>query len=90
MFSREQFVDWFGRGHVSRSAAQFNPEKLAWRNQQYLKSASVGRVVALVEPWVAAGPPLFVSAGMAWRTYACPDRLSRSISYLPWENPATW
>src|SRR4029078_13448102 len=49
-FSREQFVEWFDLGHVSRSAAQFNPEKLAWLNQQYLKPSSVGRVAALVEP----------------------------------------
>jgi glutamyl-tRNA synthetase len=40
MFSREQFVEWFDLGHISRSPAQFNPEKLRWLNQQYLKVAS--------------------------------------------------
>ena len=39
IFSREQFVEWFDLGHISHSPAQFNPEKLRWLNQQYLKAA---------------------------------------------------
>ncbi|MGH8690226.1 MAG: glutamate--tRNA ligase, partial [Burkholderiales bacterium] len=50
IFSREDFTKWFDLGHVSRSAAQFNPEKLAWLNQQYLKGAGDARLAALVEP----------------------------------------
>jgi glutamyl-tRNA synthetase len=37
VFSMEQFVDWFDLEHISRSPAQFNPEKLAWLDQQHLK-----------------------------------------------------
>ena len=61
----QQFVEWFDLAHVSRSAAQFNPEKLAWLNQQYLKTAPDARLVELVEPEVrkrggqpGGGPPL--------------------------------
>jgi glutamyl-tRNA synthetase len=43
IFPVEQFVQWFDLDHVSRSAAQFNPEKLAWMNQQYLKAAPAAR-----------------------------------------------
>src|SRR5689334_22322207 len=50
VFSMRQFIEWFDLGHVSRSAAQFNPEKLAWLNQQYLKAASDARLAELVEP----------------------------------------
>ena len=50
VFSMKQFVEWFDLAHVSRSAAQFNPEKLAWLNQQYIKSASDSRLAELVEP----------------------------------------
>jgi len=50
LFSIQSFISWFDLAHVSRSAAQFNPEKLAWLNQQYLKSAPVDRLAALVEP----------------------------------------
>ena len=63
MFSKDQFVKWFDLEHVSRSAAQFNPEKLAWMNQQYLKGAGDARLAALVEPELRRrgaqpGPPL--------------------------------
>jgi len=65
IFSRAQLVDWFDLAHVSRSAAQFNPEKLAWINQQYLKAAADEDLAALVEPELrrrgaqpGGGPPL--------------------------------
>src|SRR5256714_1455783 len=53
LFSMRQSVDWFDLAHVSRSAAQFNPEKLAWLNQQYLKKADDARLAALVLPELA-------------------------------------
>jgi glutamyl-tRNA synthetase len=65
IFSRDELVQWFDLGRVSRSPAQFNPEKLAWINQQYLKEASDARLAQLVEPelrkrgaQLAGGPPL--------------------------------
>jgi len=65
IFSRDELVKWFDLAHVSRSAAQFNPEKLAWINQQYLKEAADARLTPLVEPelrkrgaQVAGGPAL--------------------------------
>jgi glutamyl-tRNA synthetase len=64
-FSKESFVSWFDLEHVSRSPAQFNPEKLAWLNQQYLKAAPEARLAPLVEAElkrkgvsVQRGPPL--------------------------------
>jgi glutamyl-tRNA synthetase len=50
IFSMQQLLQWFDLAHVSRSPAQFNPEKLAWLNQQYLKSASDTRLAELLEP----------------------------------------
>jgi glutamyl-tRNA synthetase len=64
IFSREQLVEWFDLSHVSRSAAQFNPEKLSWLNQQYLKSADNARLAKLTEEilksrvQLASGPSL--------------------------------
>jgi len=65
LFSMQQLVEWFDLEHVSRSAAQFNPEKLAWLNQQHLKAAQDARLAALVEPALRrlgmaleSGPPL--------------------------------
>jgi glutamyl-tRNA synthetase len=64
-FSREQLVEWFDLAHVSKSPARFNPEKLAWLNQQYMKEADNERLAALARPYleqdggdVAGGPPL--------------------------------
>jgi glutamyl-tRNA synthetase len=50
VFSTAQFIEWFDLAHVSHSPAQFNPEKLAWLNQQYLKAAPDARLAELVEP----------------------------------------
>src|SRR5687768_15096278 len=50
VFDKKTFVQWFDLAHVSRSAAQFNPEKLAWINQQYIKAAADDALAALVEP----------------------------------------
>jgi glutamyl-tRNA synthetase len=65
IFSREQLVEWFDLAHVARSPAQFNPEKLAWLNQHYLKSADDARLASLAAPelrrrgvQLGAGPSL--------------------------------
>jgi glutamyl-tRNA synthetase len=65
VFSKDQFVQWFDLAHVSRSPAQFNPEKLAWINQQHMKSADDARLARLAEPELrrrgaqpGGGPPL--------------------------------
>src|SRR4051812_45656764 len=65
VFSMQQLIEWFDLAHVSRSAAQFNPEKLAWLNQQYLKTVPDARLAELVEREVrkrgarpGGGPPL--------------------------------
>ena len=65
LFPVELFLQWFDLAHVSRSAAQFDPAKLAWLNQQYLKNAPDARLAKLVEPELrkraaqpAGGPPL--------------------------------
>ncbi len=49
-FAIGKFVEWFDLAHVSKSAAQFNPGKLAWLNQQHLKQASDERLSVLLEP----------------------------------------
>ncbi|MCW5576759.1 MAG: glutamate--tRNA ligase [Burkholderiales bacterium] len=62
-FSMAQLVEWFDLTHVSRSPARFDPEKLGWLNQQYLKEADDGRLAGLMQPFlerdscnVAGGP----------------------------------
>jgi len=50
IFSLEQFIDWFDLGHISKSPAQFNPEKLLWLNHQYIKSGSDEALAAQIKP----------------------------------------
>lgn len=53
VFSVQQFIEWFDLRHISKSAAQFNPEKLRWLNQHYIKLADNARLAALVRKHLA-------------------------------------
>ena len=48
VFSMEQMISWFDLTHLSSSAAQFNPEKLAWLNNHYIKAADNQRLADLI------------------------------------------
>lgn len=52
IFSREQLVQWFDVEHLSKSAAQWDPKKLNWLNQHYIKQADLSRLEAWVRPRV--------------------------------------
>jgi glutamyl-tRNA synthetase len=54
IFSTEQLCEWFDLDHLSKSPAQFNPEKLAWLNNHYIKQADNARLEALVRPLIEA------------------------------------
>lgn len=51
-FSMAQLVEWFDLAHVSRSPARFDPEKLGWLNQQYMKEADDDRLAGLMRPFL--------------------------------------
>lgn len=46
VFSREEMLKLFSIDDVNRAASAFNPEKLLWLNQQYLKTLEPEAVVA--------------------------------------------
>ncbi|MBA5635674.1 glutamate--tRNA ligase [Duganella sp. LX20W] len=50
VFSMDQFCEWFNLDHLTRSAAQFNNEKLAWLNNHYIKQADNQRLADLAMP----------------------------------------
>ncbi len=50
IFSMEQFCQWFDLDHLTKSPAQFNPEKLAWLNNHYIKQADNARLAQLAMP----------------------------------------
>jgi glutamyl-tRNA synthetase len=51
-FSSKQLVEWFGFDHISTSPARFDPEKLTWLNQQYMKETDDLRLAELVRPFL--------------------------------------
>ena len=66
MFTREQLIEWFDLAHISKSPARFDPGKLMWLNQQYIKQGDSQRLAILVQPFLDAdgcktadGPPLY-------------------------------
>ena len=48
IFSRGQFLQWFGLDHLGRSAAQFDEAKLRWVNAQHLKAMTDEALAPLV------------------------------------------
>ncbi|WP_313085117.1 glutamate--tRNA ligase [Pulveribacter sp.] len=52
IFSRAQFLEWFGLDHLGRSAGQFDEAKLRWVNAQHLKALDDAELAALVLPFV--------------------------------------
>lgn len=50
VFSRQELVSWFDARHISHSPAQWDPKKLAWLNNHYIKAASDERLATLVAP----------------------------------------
>ena len=53
IFSLDQLVEWFDLESISKSAAKFDPDKLSWVNQQYLKATDNARLVELARPFMA-------------------------------------
>src|SRR5690606_20624701 len=47
IFSIEQFCEWFDLNNLTKSPAQFNPEKLAWLNNHYIRAADNERLAQL-------------------------------------------
>ena len=50
IFSMDKFTEWFNLEHLTASAAQFNPEKLGWLNNHYIKAADNQRLAQLALP----------------------------------------
>lgn len=49
IFSCDEMKQLFSLEEINRSASTFNPEKLRWMNQQYLKSTGLDEIVDLVK-----------------------------------------
>ena len=61
IFSVEQMCAWFDLDHLSKSPAQFNPEKLTWLNAHYIKQSDTARLAALAMPLMLADGAQFAT-----------------------------
>ncbi len=90
VFSMAQFVEWFDLGSISKSAAKFNPEKLLWLNQQYLKQTDGQRLAELAKPFIqrdccdpaAGGPDLAVVADLLKERVGTVEELADAAVYF--------
>lgn len=64
IFSREEMVEYFGLEAINRAPATFNPDKLLWLNQHYLKTLPVAELEQQLQ-WHLHSQGLDVSNGPA-------------------------
>jgi glutamyl-tRNA synthetase len=50
IFTRQELVEKFSWGHVQKSAAVFNPDKLLWMNAEYIKDSPPHHVAQALVP----------------------------------------
>jgi glutamyl-tRNA synthetase len=89
IFSVSELIEFFDIADVNASASKFNPEKLAWLNQQYIMAADPGDLVEMLEYQfehlgidAEAGPDL-VAVITAYRERAITLReLAAGVTYL--------
>ena len=53
VIQRAQMIEWFGFDHVGGTSGVWNPDKLTWLSQQYLKLLPVQRVAERLRPFLA-------------------------------------
>jgi glutamyl-tRNA synthetase len=88
-FSTDQLIEWFDLEHISKSPARFDPEKLAWLNQQYMKEADDARLAKLMTPFLEAdgcdvknGPPLAAVAALLKERVNTLEQLADAAVYF--------
>lgn len=52
IFDREQLIAWFDLANINHAPAKFDPQKLRWLNQQYLKTIDLKRLAELAAPFL--------------------------------------
>lgn len=88
-FSMQQMIEWFSLEKVNRSAASFDPEKLRWLNQQYLKEADDARLGTLMGSFlerdgcdVAKGPATDRVAALLKERASTVEELANAAVYF--------
>ncbi|MBL8950132.1 MAG: glutamate--tRNA ligase [Myxococcaceae bacterium] len=68
VISVAQMKEWFDFKSVGKTSGVWNPEKLTWLNQQYLKTLAPEEIAKRVAPLMGFDDPRFVKLVLAFRT----------------------
>ncbi len=52
IFTAKELIEYFSLDSVGKSAAVFNPEKLLWLNQHYIRQSEAGRLALEIVPFL--------------------------------------
>ena len=52
IFNRDQLIAWFDLTSINHAPAKFDPQKLRWLNQQYLKTVDLKHLAKLATPFL--------------------------------------
>lgn len=92
LFTRQELIEKFDFKHVQSSSAVFNPEKMLWVNEQYLKHVDPAHVARLLVPFleqaglrneVGAAPPEW----LARLVVLVRDRTKTLVEMVAWVTP---
>ncbi len=89
IFTVAEMIELFDLSHVNRSAANFDPQKLMWVNQQHIMKVPAERLGALLGEFLerrgvrlADGPPLpIVAAALRERSQTLVEMADRALYY---------
>jgi len=85
LFSREQLVQWFDGGHLSKSPAQWDAAKLSWVNAHYLKHSSDAALAKLVAAQFARrGVAVEAHASLERMCALFKDRCATTVELADW------
>ena len=94
IFSMQQLQEWFSLEHCSRSAAQFDFEKLKWINNHYLRQLTAQELAPMVAPRVreeglsfAKGPELAAVCELLKDSAQTLNELAESIAMFYMDPP---
>ncbi len=82
IFTREDMVAKFDIGAVGASAAVFNPEKLLWLNQHYLKTKPTAEIATLLRPFLEARGLGSIGDGLLLRSVEMLRERSRTLKEM--------
>jgi glutamyl-tRNA synthetase len=92
LFTRQELIEKFDFNHVQSSSAVFNPEKMLWVNEQYLKQSEPAHVARLLVPFLEqAGLKKEVSAvsadWLAKLVVMVRERTKTLVEMVSWATP---